>query len=287
MEHHKDYQGGYASPKAARKRRTGRKVVLALCSVVVILVMLIGGMLLHIQAEGQKLENRAAKVHTVTLSSVQEPVEETDAAAEQPQSETGAPVQTQQRTVLEKYAESYAENPEMFGWIRMEGTKLDYPVMHTPDDPQKYLHTSFEGTPSYPGVPFLDASCTEDSDNLIIYGHNMPSGTMFRSLLKYEQKNYWQEHPTITFDTIYEEQEFEVLAAFYDRVYRKSEKVFKFYQFIDAKDEADYDNAIAQFRDKSLYDTGVEAHYGDQLITLVTCAYHTENGRFVVVARKK
>lgn len=78
-----------------------------------------------------------------------------------------------------------------------------------------------------------------------------------------------------------------MLAAFYDRVYYKTENCFKFYQFIDAADEVEFDNAVAKFRSKALYDTGVTASYGDRLITLVTCAYHTENGRFVVVARKK
>lgn len=198
-----------------------------------------------------------------------------------------AETEPQVKTVLPQYATLYLENSDLFGWIRIDDTKLDYPVMHTPDDPEKYLHANFEGEYSYPGVPFLDAKCTADSDNLLIYGHNMPNGSMFRTILRYQEKNYWQSHPTITFNTLYEEQEYEVLAAFYDRVYYQTENVFKFYQFIDAEDEADYDNAIAQFKDKALYDTGVNAIYGDQLITLVTCAYHTDNGRFVVVAKRK
>lgn len=190
-------------------------------------------------------------------------------------------------TVLPQYVSLYEENNEMVGWLTIPDTKVDYPVMHTPDDPEKYLHNGFDGNYSYPGVPFIDAACSADSDNLLIYGHNMNNGTMFRDITKYQQKNFWESHPTITFNTLYEEQEFEVLAAFYDRVYLKKETCFKFYQFIDAADEADYDNAIAQFRDKAIYDTGVEANYGDQLITLVTCSSYTDNGRFVVVAVKK
>lgn len=114
----------------------------------------------------------------------------------------------------------------------------------------------------------------------------MLDGSMFRSLLKYEQKNYWQAHPTIQFDSLYREGEYEVLAAFYDRVYRQSEDVFKFYQFIDPEGEEDFQQAMENYQKKSLYDTGVTAEYGDQLLTLVTCAYHTANGRFVVVARR-
>ena len=175
----------------------------------------------------------------------------------------------------------------MFGWIQIDNTRIDYPVMHTPDDPEKYLHMNFDGEYSFAGVPFVDAKCSADSDNLLIYGHNMTDGSMFRGIMKYQQKDFWQRNPVIRFNTLYEEQEFEVLAAFYDRVYYKTETCFKFYQFIDAADEADFDNAITQFKSKALYDTGVDAVYGDQLITLITCTDYTDNGRFVVVAKRK
>ena len=189
--------------------------------------------------------------------------------------------------MLSKYVSLYEQNSDLFGWLRIDGTPIDYPVMHTPYDPERYLHTNFAREYSFGGIPFIDADCSADSDNLLIYGHNMLDGSMFRSLMKYQDKSYWQSHPTISFDTLYEEGEYEVLAAFYDRVYYQYEDCFKFYQFIDAADEADFDNAIANFRSKALYDTGVTAAYGDKLITLVTCAYHVEDGRFVVVARKK
>lgn len=251
---------------------------------ILLILLAVAGILLHNQKAETDLEALAAQVTTAvqtTVPTVEETLPETTAATTMPTEETQPP------EVLPQYAELAAQNPEMVGWLRIDDTKLDYPVMHTPEDPEKYLHTNFEEEYSYPGVPFLDANCTMDSDNLLIYGHNMPNGTMFRSLLKYQEKNYWQAHPTIRFDTLYEEQEYEVLAAFYDRVYYKTEDVFKFYQFIDAEDEQDFDNAISQFQSKALYDTGVTATYGDRLITLVTCAYHTDNGRFVVVARRK
>lgn len=189
--------------------------------------------------------------------------------------------------MLAKYVPLYEQNPDLFGWLRIDGTVIDYPVMHTPADPEKYLHTNFAGEYNFAGIPFVDGACSPDSDNLLIYGHNMLDGSMFRSLMKYKDEAYWRSHPTIHFDTLYEEGEYEVLAAFYDRVYYSNETCFKFYQFIDAEDAADFDNAVANFRAKALYDTGVTAAYGDKLITLVTCAYHVEDGRFVVVARKK
>lgn len=191
--------------------------------------------------------------------------------------------------MLEDMALLCEENPDIFGWLTIDGTKIDYPVMYTPEEPEKYLHLNFEEEYSLGGLPFIDAGCSisPESDNLLIYGHNMQIGTMFHSLLNYEMKNFWESHPIISLKTLYEEREYEVVSAFYDRVYYTYEDCFKFYQFIDAEDQEDFDEAIAIFKEKSLYDTGISASYGDHLITLITCAYHVDNGRFVVVAREK
>ena len=191
------------------------------------------------------------------------------------------------KTILPKYAELYLRNTEFYGWVEIPGTKLNYPVMRSFENNDEYLYANFDGEYSYAGIPFADYKCSHESDNLLIYGHNMKDGTMFRELMKYEKESYWKKHPTIMFSDLYEDYEYEVLAAFYDRVYLKTDTCFKFYQFIDAADEADFDYAISQFKEKSIYDTGVDAQYGDKLITLITCAYHEENGRFVVVARRK
>ncbi len=239
----------------------------------------------------RELDRLAEQVHSQTQpeqtqTSGSEPTQAsqpsgTEQTEQMQETEPGSP------KMLEQYQSLYEQNLDLYGWITIADTKIDYPVMHTPHDPEKYLHANFEGAYSYAGIPFLEDACSEDSDNLIIYAHNMADGSMFASLMKYSEESYWKEHPTIRFDTLYEEQEYEILAAFYDRVYYKSEVCFKFYKFIDAVDEADFDNAIRNFKKKAIYDTGVTASYGDQLITLVTCAYHVENGRFVVVARRK
>ena len=175
----------------------------------------------------------------------------------------------------------------MVGWIRIDDTIIDYPVMHTPNDPEKYLHLSFQGEESQHGVPFMDYRCTLDSDNVLIYGHNMSDDTMFHTLVEYRLKSYWREHPVIRFDTVQEEREYEVFAAFYDRVYYEHEQNFKFYNFIDAKNKADYNKAVQKLKGKSQYNTGITPKYGQQLIMLVTCTYREENGRFVVVACEK
>lgn len=202
--------------------------------------------------------------------------------------ETTVPAETTPPQMLESMAVLYEQNPDIVGWLKIEGTQIDYPVMYTPDDPEKYLHLSFEERYSFGGLPFVDASCSmnPESDNLMIYGHNMNNGTMFRALIGYDMKTYWQAHPVISFTTLYEEREYEVLAAFYDRVYYETEDHFRFYRFIDPETEEEFNEGIAYFKDHSLYETDVTAEYGDELITLATCAYHVANGRFVVVAKR-
>lgn len=216
-----------------------------------------------------------------------EPVITRETAEETQPSETAeAP---KEREYLPFLQEKREENEDTVGWLTVQGTKIDYPVMYTPQDPEKYLHLGFDQKYSFAGLPFIDANCSLDpeSDNLIIYAHNMLDGSMFRSLMKYEQKSYWQQHPTVKLDLWDEEREYEVLAAFRDRVYYKTENCFKFYKFIDAESEDSYREAIDYYKTHACYDTGVTAQPGDRLLTLVTCAYHTDNGRFVVVAREK
>lgn len=190
--------------------------------------------------------------------------------------------------MMEDMASLYAQNPDLIGWIKIEDTKIDYPVMYTPEDPEKYIHMNFEGKRNAYGLPFIDAICSMDpeSQNLIIYAHNMNNGTMFAGLLDYEKEEFWKEHPIIEFNTLYEKRQYEVIAAFRDRVYFSYEMVFKFYQFVDAIDEADLKRAEQAYKEKAYYDTGFELEMDDNLITLVTCDHYQDYGRFVVIARE-
>ena len=194
---------------------------------------------------------------------------------------------TQPREILPQLQDLAAQNPDLAGWLTVGGTRIDYPVMYSPDEPERYLHANFEKQYSFAGLPFIDAAGQVDSGNRVIYAHNMLDGSMFRGLFRYEQKNYWEKHPTFTFSTLYEEKEYEIMSVFYDKVYRKTDTNFKFYQFFDTSDADHFARAMEHFQEKQLYDTGVTAQPGDKLITLVTCAYQTDNGRFVVVAREK
>lgn len=178
------------------------------------------------------------------------------------------------------------QNADFFGWISIEGTQIDYPVMYTPDDPQYYLKRAFDKSSSLSGVPFLDAACSAECGNYLIYGHNMKNGTMFAGLLSYAEQEFWQAHPTIRFDTLDGAGSYDILAAFYSEIYPEEEDGFRYYQYTDLRDAEDFDAYIRQVKQAALYDTGITAEYGDTLLTLSTCSYHTSNGRFVVVARQ-
>lgn len=201
--------------------------------------------------------------------------------------ETTVPTEPTESIMLKELARLHEENPDLYGWVRIDGTLIDYPVMFAPDEVEKYIHHNFYGDYSFAGLPFIsDFSSTEfESMNLIIYGHNMTNGTMFQNLLNYKQKKYWQEHPDIYFATLDEERTYEIFAVLEDRVYYSYEEHFKFYNFIDPETEEDFNEGIEYFKKHSLYDTGITPEYGDRLITLVTCAYHHQLGRFVVIGR--
>ena len=187
-------------------------------------------------------------------------------------------------TAFEKYADVFAQNNDLIGWISIPGTKIDYPVMQTKDNLDYYLKHSFQKEYSNYGVPYAAESCDADiSDNMVLYGHHMKDGSMFSDLCKYEDEDFYQEHKTIRFDTLDSFGEYEVVAAFKTVAY--SESGFKYYHFVRAEQEEDFDEFIEGCKELALYDTGVSAEYGDQLITLSTCEYSRTNGRMVVVAK--
>lgn len=190
-----------------------------------------------------------------------------------------------EQTAFEKYSAVYEQNSDFVGWISIDGTNIDYPVMQTIDNPNYYLKHSFEKQYSDYGVPYVQENCDLGlSDNCVIYGHHMNNGSMFADLCKYESKDFYQSHKTIRFDTLSGFGEYEVVAVFKTAAY--SEEGFKYYHFVNADSAEDFDAFIAKCKELAFYDTGVTAEYGDKLITLSTCEYSRQNGRMVVVAKK-
>lgn len=186
------------------------------------------------------------------------------------------------------YTEYYLANKDMAGWLVVPGTVIDYPVMWTPRDENYYLKKDFNGKKSDDGCLILDTDSSLDplTTNLIIHGHYRRTGAMFTCLHKYEKKDYYEDHKQIILHTEEKEHIYEVIAVFRSQVYRKNDKVFKFYKFFEANTQEEFDDFYNNIKKLSIYDTGVTAEFGDNFITLSTCAYHVENGRFVVVAKE-
>ena len=189
--------------------------------------------------------------------------------------------------VLDEYKNLVIKNKRLIGWVKIDDTNIDYPVMQTTNN-EYYLDHNLNQEYDKNGSIFMDKDCDvlKPSTNLILYGHHMKSGKMFGGLDKYSNEEYYKKHRYIDFDTIYEKGIYEVMYVFRSRVYSAEEVVFKYYQFIDAVSEIEFDSNMSEMAALSLYDTGVTASYGDRLLTLSTCDYQEKNGRFVVVAKK-
>ena len=189
--------------------------------------------------------------------------------------------------ILKKYETLYNKNRKLIGWLKIEGCDIDYPVMQTSNN-EYYLDHNYNQEYDKNGSLFLDKDCDAafPNDNMIIYGHHMKSGKMFGNLNYYSKESFWEDNKEFTFDTIYGTGTYAVMYVFRSKIYSEEEIVFKYYQFIDATSENEFNSNMEEMANMSLYDTGVTASYGDRLITLSTCDSSEEDGRFVVVAKK-
>ena len=179
------------------------------------------------------------------------------------------------------------ENQDIIGFLEIENTNISYPVVQGKDN-EFYMTHNYKKEKSKNGAIFLDKNYdwNIESNNLLIYGHNLNNGTMFQELLKYENEDYYKEHPIILFTTEDEEKKYEIISVFKSKVYNKQDDVFKYYFFINRKTEYEYKNYIENIKKISIYNIENTAKYGEELISLSTCSYHIKDGRFVVVGKE-
>ncbi|MCR4807111.1 MAG: class B sortase [Lachnospiraceae bacterium] len=251
---------------------------------------------------------------------VTEPVEEAESLAHI------SPVVSEDIPVpLEKYNDVLKINPYVAGWLKIDDSVIDCPVVYTPGSQNYYLHRDIDGTYAEKGTLFIAINWRDDYNNTIIYGHNMKDGTAFGSLDKFAKESYGRSHDILHFDTLYEERDYELYAAFYSQIadedletdedraaadaaveegeidllrdfgdwdlYRQEKDEdngrFRYYYYTDLSDKDDFDYFARNVKERALYDTGIEAEWGDEFVTLSTCSYHVRNGRFVVVGIRK
>lgn len=175
----------------------------------------------------------------------------------------------------------FQRNEDCAGWLTVAGTSVDYPVMHTPEDPQRYLHKNFDREYSAAGVPFIDGSCTLECDNLVLYGHNMKNGTMFADITNYRKEDYGTAHPTVELETAQGIQRFSLFAV----VQARNDD--SWYFFHTAANEAEFLARVAEIQSRALYHTGLQPVYGKQLITLSTCYDTGSTDRIFIIAAEE
>ncbi len=213
----------------------------------------------------------------------------------------------------------HKENKDLIGWVKIKGTKIDYPVMQTPGDNEFYLHRNFDKEYSEAGTLFLDEKCviaerpedgwdssssdTETTDygedgtwGWLIYGHHMKYGTMFHDLMKYEDEDFYKKHKEFMFNVLREDPEsgdlyeeegtYQIVSAAYSQIYPEGSDEFRYYAYPQYCKEKKFKEFVKGIKGESIYDTGITPEYGTQLVILSTCAYHTENGRFYIVGAK-
>lgn len=187
-----------------------------------------------------------------------------------------------EKEILPEYREICLKNKNFAGWIRIAGTKVDYPVMQNLEDREYYLHRDFFGKKSYAGVPFVGhGSLESEPEAVFIYGHNMRNGTMFADLMKYKEEKFWKKNPEISLDTRYEHRTYRIFTAFYADAAEWNEKGSALY--LMAAGNRQYESCLSELKDRGLYVTGTEIGQGKNILVLVTCSYQKENQRFVVV----
>ena len=242
------------------------------------------------EAQQTEAEQEGQAINTGTTQSSQQMIQSANAQVNQNE-KTAAEQENSKITpaILEKFRVLYHENPDFAGWLKIGGTKIDYPVMSRAGDNNYYLDKNFTHQKDKNGLLILDyrSDVLAEKQNIIIYGHNMRTGVMFGTLKQYKDKNFCEAHHTIQFDSLYEEGEYQVVAALLSEVAYEDEDVFRYYDAIDISTEESFQAFKNNIYQNAIYTIGDELQYGDSCLVLSTCDNYKEDGRFVVVAKKK
>ena len=257
-------------------------MILALLSLAVLLVCgyMVGSELLSRQKEKEDFDQLAELIAVEKSTASPAPTGSPPADKQPGPAATSSPDSQESQEQRRDLSELFAMNEDFVGWLCIPDTDINYPVMHTPDEPERYLRRDFQGEYSESGVPFLDFRCSLDSGNLIIYGHNMMNGTMFAALQGYVQEDFCEQHPIIEFQTADGCEEYQLFAV----AWVKSND--EWYKFVSADAAEDFNSAVDKVMSKALFTINSAPEYGVQILTLSTCYDSAHNGRLLVLAAK-
>lgn len=274
-----------------KKKQTKRKYRLIYLSILALAIILIGVLafsLYHLYTEYLPQQKEIERFSRLSEIAHGEDTDVTDGGSDKddPQENTVETTSTGAKIPHYTLEQLFAMNSDMVGWLTIPDTVVDYPVMHTPDDVERYLHMDFDGYYSFSGCLFVGDNCDIDSDAFVIYGHNMNNGSMFGSIDNYTSYDYWASHPDIILKTKNETRLYNVFAAFATKIYGEDDdtEAFRYYDAVGKRSKDQYRDDVEDILAMSSVDCGVKPTYPAQIAYLSTCAYHEENGRFVVAA---
>ena len=258
-------------------------IVIGIFSVIIIACLI--SIFSRLYAENKETEEFRQLAEIVTEETTDATIEETikklhllKVSDSDNEVQTGQPVYYTTYYQPHSVSDLLSINSECFGWISIAGTNINYPVMHTPINPQKYLNKNFYGEYSYSGTPVLDARCSSDNTNLIIYGHHMNNGTMFADLCNYTEYSYFSEHPTVVLETKDGAFSYSVFSVMRVKSYDD------WYKFLTTDLDKTYEKWVSYAKTKSLYNTEITPVYGHQILTLSTCYGCNQDDRILVLA---
>lgn len=257
-----------------RKNRIHRTILLTL--ILMVIVSGIGVVNRYLQDKRAEEEyRRLAELAKETVEATTEATTEalTEAFTEPPETEP----ETETYLSPIDFEALSAVNPDVIGWIRIPGTNVDYPIVQA-DDNDKYLHTSFEGEESIAGTIYLDFE--SDSDmmgfNNVLYGHNMKNGSMFKDIVKYKEKSYFDEHQYFEIYTPERTIRLKAISCYY----AKAEPIIRKTRF---KTRESYEAFVKEMiKPCAWYET--PEFPIDSLYTLVTCSYEVNDARTILYA---
>ena len=266
------------------------KKVIFLVTIVLLLAafgvsaFMIGSYLMDGKEQEQRNEELAQMVEDARNEALKETKPAEQAPAASTSGEAGTEATEAEPQILDAYLPLYQQNDDMVGWLQIPNTRLKYPVMQTPDEPNYYLERNFDRQTSVRGAIYAweAADINEPSDNITMFGHNMADGSMFATLSNYVNKYYWEDNSLIFFDTLNEYHTYKIFAVF--KTSANIGEGYSYHQFVDAENEDDFNTFVRTVKDLSFYDTGITPVYGDKMIALSTCEYTLDNGRLVVCA---
>lgn len=265
-------------------------------AIIVVLAVALVGSAVYLGSyfwEGKKSEDEYDKLRQDTMASTTATTEASNATTEEFIPDPNDLVPEETFPLNRDYKAFYEKNnnKDFVGWLRIDGTKLDYPVMQSPvSEANYYLYRDYNGDNSTRGSIYAREECDvfTPGDNVTMYGHNMKDGSMFAALNAYVDKSAWDNNSLVFFDTFNHETgevQYHVYKIF--AVFKTTANLgegFTYQRFENAANKQEFDEFVSNCKKLSFYDTGITPQYGDKMICLSTCEYTLDNGRLVVAA---